>query len=76
MRLGVFLARASQYLILGAKARAVMEGRFAASIEDVRAVAAAVLRHRILTNFKAQAEEITSVNIIQELLAKVLPDPV
>src|SRR5438445_6427608 len=56
--------RASQYLVLGAKARAIMHGRFAASVDDVRALAPSVLRHRILTNFNAEAEGITSLAII------------
>jgi MoxR-like ATPase len=68
--------RASQYLVLGAKARAVMHGRFAASVEDVRALAPSVLRHRILTNFNAEAEGVTSLAIIQRLLATVQPDEV
>jgi MoxR-like ATPase len=65
--------RASQYLVLGAKARAVMHGRFAASVEDVRALAPSVLRHRILTNFNAEAEGVTSLAIIERLLATVTP---
>src|SRR5262249_46019003 len=50
--------RASQYLILAAKARAVLHGRYYVSCEDVRSVAPAVLRHRIITNFAAEAEGI------------------
>src|SRR5207249_9288197 len=46
--------RASQYLVLGAKTRAVLHGRFAPGIEDVRAVAPSVLRHRVVTNFTAE----------------------
>ena len=60
--------RASQYLVLGAKARALLAGRFAASIEDVRALAPAVLQHRILTNFTAEAEGISSREIVRQLL--------
>jgi len=60
--------RASQYLVLGAKARALLAGRFAASIEDVRALAPAVLQHRILTNFTAEAEGVSSREIIRQLL--------
>ena len=60
--------RASQYLILGAKARAVMLGRSHASFEDVKAVAKSVLRHRILTNFNAEADGITSLDVIDKLL--------
>ena len=65
--------RASQHLILAAKARAIMQGRYVASVEDVKAVVTSILRHRILINFKAQAEGITSLNIIERLLAEVEP---
>jgi len=65
--------RASQYLILAAKARAVMDSRYVASVEDVRAVVPSILRHRIITNFKAQAEGITSLDIISHLLQEVKP---
>ena len=61
--------RASQYLILGAKARAVLQGRYHASCEDVRAVACPVLRHRILTNFNAEAEGIKTDEIVRRLIA-------
>ncbi len=60
--------RASQYLILGAKAKAALDGRFAPEFSDVIAVCPPVLRHRILTNFTAEAEGINSDNIIKELL--------
>ena len=60
--------RASQYLILGAKARAVLQGRYFAGCEDVRAVAGPVLRHRILTNFNAEAEGIKPDEIIRRLI--------
>ncbi|MCX7426374.1 MAG: MoxR family ATPase [Planctomycetia bacterium] len=60
--------RASQYLVLGAKARAVLRGRFYASCEDVRAVAYPVLRHRILTNFNAEAEGIKPDAIVRRLI--------
>ena len=60
--------RASQYLVLGAKARAVLHGRFCASLEDIRAVALPVLRHRIVTNFNAEAEGIKSDDIIRRLI--------
>ena len=62
--------RASQYLILGAKARAILEGRYAAAIEDVQSVATPVLRHRIVTTFNAEAEGITTVDLIERLLAE------
>jgi MoxR-like ATPase len=63
--------RASQYLVLGAKTRAVLRGRFAPGIEDVKAVAPAVLRHRIVTNFTAEAEGVKPERIIEELLKTV-----
>ncbi len=66
--------RASQYLILGAKARAALYGRNYATTEDVALVAPAVLRHRILTNFNAEAEGITSDTIVERLL-KHIPRP-
>ncbi len=65
--------RASQYLILGAKAHAVIAGRGHVSVEDVKAVAHPVLRHRIVTNFSAAAEGVTSDTIIDRLLAEVDP---
>jgi MoxR-like ATPase len=63
--------RASQYLVLGAKTRAVLLGRYAPGIEDVKAVAPAVLRHRIITNFTAEAEGIKPERIIEDLLKTV-----
>ncbi len=63
--------RASQYLVLAAKARAVLNGRFVASVDDVRALARPVLRHRVLPNFHAEAEGVTSVKLIDQLLALV-----
>jgi MoxR-like ATPase len=68
--------RASQYLVLGAKARAIIHGRFAASVDDVRALAPSVLRHRILTNFNAEAEGVSSFTIIQRLLDVVRPEAI
>ncbi|MGD8880758.1 MAG: MoxR family ATPase [Desulfobacterales bacterium] len=65
--------RASQYFVLAAKARAVMNGRYVASTEDIRAVVPSILRHRIITNFKAQAEGISSLDIIERLLKEVAP---
>ncbi len=67
--------RASQYLVLGAKARAVLQGRFCASCEDIRAVAFPVLRHRILTNFNAEAEGIKPDDLIRRLLETVDEEP-
>jgi MoxR-like ATPase len=66
--------RASQYLVLGAKARAVLRGELTPSCEDVRAVATSVLRHRILTNFSAEAEGITTPDLIRRLLETVPED--
>ncbi len=63
--------RASQYLILGGKARALLNGRFAVSCEDVRALAEPVLKHRIIVNYRAEAEGIDSSQIIQKLLQSV-----
>jgi MoxR-like ATPase len=60
--------RASQYLVLGAKARAAMAGRPMADLEDVRAVAPSVLRHRIVTNFAAEASDRTSEDLVRELV--------
>ena len=66
--------RASQYLILGAKARAALYGRNYATTEDVAAVALPVLRHRILTNYNAEAEGVTADKIIERLI-KETPKP-
>ena len=59
--------RASQYLVLGAKSRAALQGRFTPSIDDVNAVALSVLRHRLVTNFSAEAEGVSVDTIIREL---------
>ncbi len=59
--------RASQYLILGAKARAALSGRFVPSREDVRAVAMLVLRHRIVTTFAAEAEGVSAPDIVNRI---------
>ena len=63
--------RASQYLILGGKARAILRGRFCVSTEDIAAVALATLRHRIITNFNAEAEGINSDKIVDMMLKEV-----
>ena len=63
--------RASQYLVLGAKARALLNGRFNASIEDIQALAYPVMRHRILTNFHAESQRVTKDEIIRRLLEAV-----
>lgn len=63
--------RAGQYLIMGAKAMAAMDGRFSVAIDDVKKVAVPVLRHRIGTNFQAQAEGKTSDDLVEQLLKTV-----
>jgi MoxR-like ATPase len=65
--------RASQYLILGAKARTILQGRYAVSIEDIQALAPSVLRHRVVPNYKAQGEGLSSLDIIGRLLSEVKP---
>lgn len=60
--------RASQYLILGAKCHALLKGKYSPDIEDVRAMAMPVLRHRVLRNYKAEAEGITQESLIKQLL--------
>ena len=60
--------RASQYLVLGAKARAALSGRPMADLEDVKAVAHTVLRHRVVTNFAAEADGRTSEDVVRELV--------
>jgi MoxR-like ATPase len=60
--------RAGQALILGAKARALVDGRAAASLDDVRAIAAPVLRHRILINFQAEADGVTADDVVTKVL--------
>jgi len=66
--------RASQYLILGGKARAILHGRLHVTTDDIRAVAYPVLRHRIVTTFNADAEGVTTDNIIEKLI-KAIPLP-
>jgi len=61
--------RASQYLILGAKCHAVLNGKYSPDIEDVRAVASPVLRHRIVRNYKAEAEGVSVEDIINHFLS-------
>jgi MoxR-like ATPase len=63
--------RAAQALVLGAKARALLQGRASASFEDVRALARPVLRHRVLVNFTAQSEKVTTDSLIGRLLESV-----
>jgi MoxR-like ATPase len=66
--------RAAQYLILGAKAKALTEGRYHVSYDDIKALAHPVLRHRVLTNFRAESEGVTTDTLIDELLNRV-PTP-
>ena len=63
--------RAAQYLVLGAKARALTSGRYHVTFDDVRAVAHPVLRHRVLVNFRAESEGVSTDQIIDELLERV-----
>jgi MoxR-like ATPase len=63
--------RAAQYLVLGGKARALTAGRYHVSFEDIRALAHPVLRHRVLINFRAESEGITTDAIVEDLLAAV-----
>lgn len=65
--------RASQYLVLGAKARAAVNGQFCTDYEGIRSVARQVLRHRIITNFNARAQKITVADLIEKLLGEVKP---
>ena len=63
--------RASQYLILGAKTRALLDGRYTPSLDDVRAIAQPVLRHRIVANFTAEAENVRAPDIVERLLKEL-----
>jgi MoxR-like ATPase len=63
--------RAGQYLILGAKARAVLDGRFHVTTDDIKAVAQPVLRHRLVTNFQANSEGISTDDVIDQLIKRV-----
>jgi MoxR-like ATPase len=63
--------RACQYLILGGKARAILNGRLHVTTDDIRAVAYPVLRHRLVTTFHADAEGITTDDIIRKLLKEI-----
>jgi len=62
--------RASQFLILGSKAKAVLEGRFTPTTDDVRFLAPSILKHRIVLNFRAESEGIKPMEVIQEILSK------
>jgi MoxR-like ATPase len=65
--------RASQFLTIAAKARAILQGRFAATVEDVQAVSRPVLRHRVLPNFHAESEGMSSSKLVDQLIAWVKP---
>jgi MoxR-like ATPase len=65
--------RAGQALLLGAKARALLDGRIVAAPDDVAAVALPVLRHRVLVNFQAEADGISADSIVERLLGAVRP---
>ncbi|MBK8978232.1 MAG: MoxR family ATPase [Planctomycetes bacterium] len=66
--------RASQFLVLAGKARALLQGRFYVSADDVRAVAHPVLRHRLVTSFGAEAEGVTTDKVVDRLLAEIDPN--
>ncbi len=66
--------RAAQYMILGGRARAILEGRFNVSVEDIVSLAKPVLRHRVLTNFHAESEKVTTDDIVDRLIERV-PKP-
>jgi MoxR-like ATPase len=66
--------RAPQHLVLGGKARALMQGRYHVSFDDIRALARPVLRHRVLLNFHAESERVTSDTVIDKLL-EIVPVP-
>jgi len=66
--------RASQYLVLGAKARAILHGRHAVTLDDIRANALPVLRHRIVVNFHAEAQAVTAATLVERLVNEVSPD--
>ena len=63
--------RGSQALIFAAKARAAIRGQAAADVEDVRAVAVAVLRHRLVLSYRAEAEGVRDLDIVQRVVASV-----
>src|SRR6186997_2952283 len=65
--------RASQFLILAGKARAILDGRFAVSIEDVKALARPTLQHRLILNYRAEAEGVRAGDLVDRLLATVTP---
>jgi MoxR-like ATPase len=66
--------RSSQFLVLGGKARALLQGRFYVSAEDIRAVAKPVLRHRLVASFAAEAEGVTTDTVVERLLREIQPN--
>jgi MoxR-like ATPase len=66
--------RASQFLILGGKARAILDGRYAVSVDDVRALAPSVMRHRLVLNYRAESEGVRPLDIVTRLLDLVRPE--
>ena len=66
--------RASKYLILAGKARAILDGRYAVSVEDVQALARPTLQHRIILNYRAEAEGVRSGDVVDRLLATARPE--
>ncbi len=65
--------RASQYLVLAAKARAIIDGRHSVAIDDIKAVALPVMRHRIVVNFHAEAQNVSATSLINRLLDDIAP---
>jgi MoxR-like ATPase len=68
--------RAAHYLVVAAKTRAILDGRFNVGVEDIRAVAKPVLRHRITTNFRAESAHVRSEDIVEKLLETIPPPEV
>ena len=65
--------RASQFLVLAGKARALLGGRYAVRVEDIQALCRPVLQHRLVRNFHAEADRVTTVQIVEHLLEVVKP---
>ncbi|MBL0213444.1 MAG: hypothetical protein IPQ07_06160 [Myxococcales bacterium] len=65
--------RASQFLILAAKARAILDGRFAVAVDDVAALARPTLQHRLILNYRAEAEGLRAGDVVARLPSMVLP---
>jgi MoxR-like ATPase len=67
--------RGAQALVLGAKVRALAEGRFKVSIEDIKALAAPALRHRVILNFEGEAEGISTDSVVRAIIAETPTEP-